>query len=114
MGYVTPGEAVGTFTDIGTAGLINGHQYANVGVGTGIVAAAGVTSAGVFEADVAASGIPTDGHVIAAVFGGNTVVAEFEWTGGVSFNHVEFVTLVGVVATSVSLTGGVTGSIHIA
>jgi hypothetical protein len=42
MGYGIPEEAVGTFNDIGTNGLVNGHQYVNVGTGTGIVSAAGV------------------------------------------------------------------------
>jgi hypothetical protein len=106
-------DAVGTFADIGTGGLVNGHQYSNVGTGTGIVTGTSVTTGAAFEADVAAAATTsTDGHVIAAVFGGNTYIAEIEFNGAAG--EVQFVTLVGVAATSVSLSGGTTGSIHIA
>jgi hypothetical protein len=108
MGVTT--EAVGSATDIGT---VNGHLYTNVGTGTGIVSGGGVTTAAQFLADVTATTTTaTTGDVVATVIGGNTYVAEFNWTGHA--NSVVLVELVGVAATSVSLTGGTTGQIHIA
>jgi hypothetical protein len=108
MGVTT--EAVGSATDIGT---VNGHAYSTPVTGSGIVVGTGVTTAAQFLADVTATTTTaTTGDVVATVIGGNTYVAEFNWTGHA--NSVVLVELVGVAATSVSLTGGTTGQIHIA